>query len=169
MLNEVTHLRDGFSFSEEEASSERRSSARGESCISLGGCIHSCKDGGASAFKPLILVVSSPLTQHRNTTNTNERTPKVNHLLYTIAKCLPVICEAEKCTCFLVDDDKDQLWVVQGEVNMRVPKSKGIAGAVATSGKVRASEFPSGFRLEAPERTNDEKNWFSRCWYDTSC
>eukprot|EP00903_Cladosiphon_okamuranus_P012675 g11855.t1 len=60
----------------------------------------------------------------------------VNHLLYTIAKCLPVICEAQKCTCFLVDDDKDQLWVVQGEVNMRVPKSKGIAGAVATSGKV---------------------------------
>ncbi|CAM9178830.1 unnamed protein product [Scytosiphon promiscuus] len=58
----------------------------------------------------------------------------VNHLLYTIAKCLPVICEAQKCTCFLVDDDKDQLWVVQGEVNMRVPKSKGIAGAVATSG-----------------------------------
>lgn len=61
----------------------------------------------------------------------------MNHLLYTIAKCLPVICEAQKCTCFLVDDDKDQLWVVQGEVNMRVPKSKGIAGAVATSGKVR--------------------------------
>ncbi|CAM9635261.1 unnamed protein product, partial [Ectocarpus sp. 12 AP-2014] len=58
----------------------------------------------------------------------------VNHLLYTIAKCLPVICEAQKCTCFLVDDDKDQLWVVQGEVNMRVPKNKGIAGAVATSG-----------------------------------
>lgn len=62
--------------------------------------------------------------------------PKVNHLLYTIAKCLPVICEAQKCTCFLVDDDKDQLWVVQGEVNMRVPKNKGIAGAVATSGHV---------------------------------
>ena len=62
---------------------------------------------------------------------------KVNHLLYTITKCLPVICEAQKCTCFLVDDDKDQLWVVQGEVNMRVPKSKGIAGAVATSGNVR--------------------------------
>eukprot|EP00752_Nemacystus_decipiens_P009302 g8313.t1 len=60
----------------------------------------------------------------------------VNHLLYTIAKCLPVICEAQKCTCFLVDDDKDELWVVQGEVNIRVPKSKGIAGAVATSGNV---------------------------------
>lgn len=63
----------------------------------------------------------------------------MNHLLYTIAKCLPVICEAQKCTCFLVDDDKDQLWVVQGEVNMRVPRSKGIAGAVATSGNVRST------------------------------
>lgn len=29
--------------------------------------------------------------------------------------------------------------MVQGEVNIRVPKSKGIAGAVATSGKVRSS------------------------------
>lgn len=78
------------------------------------------------------------LSLHSTTPPTNHE--KVNHLLYTIAKCLPVICEAQKCTCFLVDDDKDQLWVVQGEVNMRVPKSKGIAGAVATSGNVRFKE-----------------------------
>lgn len=59
-------------------------------------------------------------------------------MLYTIAKCLPVICDAQKCTAFLVDDDKDELWAVQGEVNIRVPKSKGIVGAVATTGEVSA-------------------------------
>ncbi|CAM9120992.1 unnamed protein product [Sphacelaria rigidula] len=59
----------------------------------------------------------------------------VNHLLYTIAKCLPVICDAQKCTAFVVDDDKDELWAIQGEVNIRVPKSKGIVGAVATKGE----------------------------------
>lgn len=62
---------------------------------------------------------------------------QMNHLLYTIAKCLPLICDAQKCTCFLVEDDKDELWAVQGEVNIRLPKSKGIVGAVATTGKVR--------------------------------
>lgn len=56
--------------------------------------------------------------------------------MYTITKCLPKICDAEKCTCFLVDDSKNELWVVQGELNIRMPKDKGIVGAVATSGNV---------------------------------
>lgn len=73
---------------------------------------------------------------HNNNDHNDDYETKVNHLFYTIAKCLPIICDAQKCTCFLVDDDKDELWVVQGELNMRVPKSKGIVGAVATSGNV---------------------------------
>ena len=42
-----------------------------------------------------------------------------------------------------MDDDRDELWVVQGELNMRVPKSKGIVGAVATSGNVSKKETAS--------------------------
>ncbi|CAM9142488.1 unnamed protein product [Laminaria digitata] len=78
---------------------------------------------GCDKFRNMVEVIEA----------TNDRLG-VNHLLYTIAKCLPLICDAQKCTCFLVDDDRDELWVVQGELNMRVPKSKGIVGAVATSG-----------------------------------
>ncbi len=123
------------------------------------GCTNS-RENGSEGVQIRILVVAA----HPTSKTTNEPREQVNHLLYTIAKCLPVICEAEKCTCFLVDDDKDQLWVVQGEVNMRVPKSKGIAGAVATSGKVRERAATcSGFDRRA--RTNDENHGSRWCWY----
>eukprot|EP00953_Heterococcus_sp_UTEX-ZZ885_P005133 3244-Heterococcus_DN1.PRE.1 len=60
----------------------------------------------------------------------------VNHILYTISSCLPRVCDAHKCTTFIVDEDHEELWAIQGEVNIRMPKNKGIAGAVVTSGKV---------------------------------
>lgn len=72
----------------------------------------------------------------------------MHHLLYTIAKCLPQICDAQKCTCFLVDDDKDELWAVQGEVNIRLPRTKGIVGAVATTGQV--GSFGDGRLFDRP-------------------
>jgi signal transduction protein with GAF and PtsI domain len=37
--------------------------------------------------------------------------------------------------CAYIYAQKQELWAVQGEVNIRMPKDKGIAGAVATSGK----------------------------------
>ncbi|CAM9685797.1 unnamed protein product [Chrysoparadoxa australica] len=59
----------------------------------------------------------------------------VSRLLYTISKGLPLICDAAKCTCFIVNEDKDILEAVQGEVNIQMPRNKGIAGAVATTGE----------------------------------
>lgn len=59
----------------------------------------------------------------------------VHSLLYNLSMMLPRICDAHKCTTFIVDHDKAELWAVQGEVNIRMPKDKGIAGYVATTGK----------------------------------
>ncbi|CAN0057466.1 unnamed protein product, partial [Ectocarpus sp. 8 AP-2014] len=115
-------LGDGGAFDEENADAFRTVSTM--AAVSMHNSeVYGQGQTGCEKFRNMIEVIEA--------TNDNLG---VNHLLYTIAKCLPVICEAQKCTCFLVDDDKDQLWVVQGEVNMRVPKNKGIAGAVATSG-----------------------------------
>ncbi|CAM9783284.1 unnamed protein product [Ectocarpus sp. 4 AP-2014] len=116
-------LGDGGAFDEEKVDAFRTVSTM--AAVSMHNSeVYGQGQTGCEKFRNMIEVIEA--------TNDNLG---VNHLLYTIAKCLPVICEAQKCTCFLVDDDKDQLWVVQGEVNMRVPKSKGIAGAVATSGQ----------------------------------
>ncbi|CAM9593568.1 unnamed protein product [Ectocarpus sp. 6 AP-2014] len=115
-------LGDGGAFDEEKVDAFRTVSTM--AAVSMHNSeVYGQGQTGCEKFRNMIEVIEA--------TNDNLG---VNHLLYTIAKCLPVICEAQKCTCFLVDDDKDQLWVVQGEVNIRVPKNKGIAGAVATSG-----------------------------------
>ena len=44
--------------------------------------------------------------------------------------------QADRCTIFLVDNDNQELWAMQGEVNIRIPKNAGIAGEVATSGDI---------------------------------
>ncbi|CAM9437536.1 unnamed protein product, partial [Discosporangium mesarthrocarpum] len=60
----------------------------------------------------------------------------LNHLLCTMSRCFPLICDAQKCTCYMVDDEMHELWAVQGEVNIRIPMGVGIVGAVAKSGEV---------------------------------
>ncbi|KAG5180831.1 hypothetical protein JKP88DRAFT_279299 [Tribonema minus] len=69
-------------------------------------------------------------------TATNQQDMGVHHILYTISACLPRVCDAHKCTTFIVDEEHQELWAVQGEINIRMPKDRGIAGAVATSGKL---------------------------------
>lgn len=48
----------------------------------------------------------------------------------------PKVVGADRCTIFLVDNDNQELWAMQGEVNIRIPKNAGIAGEVATSGNI---------------------------------
>jgi hypothetical protein len=42
----------------------------------------------------------------------------------------------QSCLYWCNADISQELWAIQGEVNIRMPKNKGIAGAVVTSGKV---------------------------------
>lgn len=58
-----------------------------------------------------------------------------NSLIFTMTQRAPKVVGADRCTVFLCDDDNQELWAMQGEVNIRIPKNTGIAGEVATSGE----------------------------------
>ena len=58
-----------------------------------------------------------------------------NSLIFTMTQRAPKVVGADRCTIFLVDNDNQELWAMQGEVNIRIPKNAGIAGEVATSGE----------------------------------
>lgn len=59
----------------------------------------------------------------------------VNSLIFTITQRTTRVVDADRCTLFLVDNAQKALFAMQGEVNIRIPMDKGIAGSVATSGK----------------------------------
>jgi adenylate cyclase len=68
----------------------------------------------------------------------HDRSTHMSHhrLLFVMTDSLPKICEAHRCTCFVVDhSEKQELWSIQGDINIRMPIDVGIAGAVATSGE----------------------------------
>jgi signal transduction protein with GAF and PtsI domain len=55
-----------------------------------------------------------------------------NPLMFTISTRVQKLIESDRCTLYIVDRSKGELWTLQGEVNIRVPMNQGIAGAVAT-------------------------------------
>lgn len=59
-------------------------------------------------------------------------------MILTIATHASELVQASKCTAFLVDDKKQQLWSVATDSGqeIRIPKSVGIAGECATDAKV---------------------------------
>ncbi len=60
----------------------------------------------------------------------------LDRLLELIMREAEAVVEADRCTLFVVDREKGELWskVVHGTGEIRIPLSAGIAGAVATSG-----------------------------------
>lgn len=67
-------------------------------------------------------------SMHSETTNTNS-------LIFTLSNNAPALVEADRCTLYLVDRPREQLVVSSGDIDVRFPMTKGIAGSVATSGK----------------------------------
>jgi adenylate cyclase len=59
----------------------------------------------------------------------------INSLMFTITQRTHTLVDADRGTLFLVDNKTQELWSMQGEVNIRIPKTAGIAGTVATSGE----------------------------------
>lgn len=62
----------------------------------------------------------------------HDDTPSAASLMFTITTKTQLIVEAERCTLFLADHAHSELWAIQGDVDLRVPMDKGIAGLVAT-------------------------------------
>jgi adenylate cyclase len=57
----------------------------------------------------------------------------INSLIFTITERAHTIVDADRCTLFIADHHSKELWSIQGEINIRFPIDRGIAGAVATT------------------------------------
>lgn len=97
----------------------------------------------------------------------------VNSLIFTITQRTTRVVDADRCTLFLVDNISRSLYAMQGEVNIKIPMDKGIAGQVATTGVTanipdayenpmfnQAIDKKTGYRTKAilcmPIKSNDE-------------
>ena len=60
----------------------------------------------------------------------------INSLMFTITHRAHSLVEADRCTMFLLDENAKELWSLQGEVNLRIPMDKGIAGECCVSNKI---------------------------------
>merc|ERR1712086_780243 len=60
----------------------------------------------------------------------------VNSLIFTLSNKSNELVDADRCTLYMVDRTRKipQLVVMQGDVDIRFPLSKGIVGSVASSG-----------------------------------
>jgi GAF domain-containing protein len=52
-------------------------------------------------------------------------------LMFTISTRVQKFVNSDRCTLYIVDRAKHELWTLQGELNIRVPLNQGIAGAAA--------------------------------------
>jgi HD-GYP domain-containing protein (c-di-GMP phosphodiesterase class II) len=98
-----------------------------------------------------ILEVAKAMTSHRN----------LDNLLPLILNEAARVVEAERCTLFILDRDKKELWsrVAQGtQAEIRIPQHSGIAGAVAMSGEV--INIPNAYQDPRFNRTFDDLNHF---------
>jgi len=60
----------------------------------------------------------------------------INSLMFTITEKSPSLVDADRCTLYLVDRARNELWSLQGAIEVRVPMDKGLIGACATSGEI---------------------------------
>lgn len=58
-----------------------------------------------------------------------------NSLMFTITERTPTLVTADRCTLFVLDNARNELWSMHGAVEIRFPMDKGLAGHVATSGE----------------------------------
>lgn len=56
-------------------------------------------------------------------------------LIFILSNQVHRLVDAERCTLYLIDQSRNQLVVMQGDVDIRVPMGKGIAGHVAHTGE----------------------------------
>lgn len=58
----------------------------------------------------------------------------INSLMFTVTQRVRMLVDSDRCTFFLIDKTKNELWSIQGEMNIRIPVTQGIAGVVAQTG-----------------------------------
>jgi adenylate cyclase len=60
----------------------------------------------------------------------------INSLMFTITEKSPSLVDADRCTLYLVDRARNELWSLQGAIEVRVPMDKGLIGACASAGEI---------------------------------
>ncbi|OQR96272.1 dual 3',5'-cyclic-AMP and-GMP phosphodiesterase [Thraustotheca clavata] len=60
----------------------------------------------------------------------------INSLIFTVTHRIQTLIDSDRCSLYLLDKNKGELWTLQGEVDIRIPSNMGISGAVAEEGKV---------------------------------
>lgn len=59
----------------------------------------------------------------------------INSFMFTVTERSPKLVDADRCTLYLVDHNRQELWSLQGAVEVRTPMSKGLAGFTASTGE----------------------------------
>ena len=60
----------------------------------------------------------------------------INSLMFTITEKSPSLVDADRCTLYLVDRARNELWSLQGAIEVRVPMDKGLIGACASQAEI---------------------------------
>lgn len=84
----------------------------------------------------------------------------VNSLMFTITERSPGLVDADRCTLYVVDRKHEELWSLQGAVEIRAPLNKGLVGYTASTGEViniedahKDERFNTEFDLKTGFRT----------------
>mmetsp|Transcript_21327 Transcript_21327/g.37758 ORF Transcript_21327/g.37758 Transcript_21327/m.37758 type:complete len:489 (-) Transcript_21327:121-1587(-) len=84
----------------------------------------------------------------------------VNSLMFTITERSPRLVDAARCTMYAIDRKHNELWSLQGAIEIRVPINKGLVGYTATTGEVinildahKDERFNTEFDLKTGFRT----------------
>lgn len=64
----------------------------------------------------------------------HDASTSINSLVFTLATTAHHLVDADRCTLYMVDSVRKQLVVMQGDIDVRFPLTKGIAGSVASTG-----------------------------------
>lgn len=84
--------------------------------------------------------------------------PNVQSLIFTLSHRSRELVDAQLATCYMLDSGKNELVVMQGELQIRMPTNKGIAGYVATTGEIL--NIPDAYLDHRFNRDVDKKTGF---------
>jgi GAF domain-containing protein len=65
----------------------------------------------------------------------HDASTSLNSLVFTLVTTAHHLVDADRCSLYLVDSVRKQLVVMQGDIDVRFPLTKGIAGSVASTGQ----------------------------------
>lgn len=104
--------------------------------------------------------IEKPITALLNVARTLAAETSLEHLLKTVAEEIKKVLDADRCTVFLMDKEKNELIskiaLGMGTQELRFPADKGLAGYVAQSGEViniRDAYSDSRFNQEIDKET----------------